>query len=54
MNDRDLTVFMLALLLSAAVGAAETIIHFSPDLSNGVFNAVLTFSVAWGFYRLRS
>ena len=52
MNDRDLTVLILAAIVAVVVGAIETVVTFTPDTSDGVLNSAFAFAVAWGFYRI--
>ncbi len=54
MSDRDVSILLLAILVAVIVGVVETFITFAPQQTDGIFDAALTFGVAWGFYRLRS
>ncbi len=54
MNDRDLTVAILALMVGLLVGAIDTLVHFNDEVTDGALSAILISSTAWTFYRLRS
>ena len=51
-DDRDLVVFILAVLSSILIGAIDTIIHLDPELSDGAVSATLLLGVSLVFYRL--
>lgn len=53
MTDRDVTILMLALVVSMVVGVADFIIEINPAAQDSILNVGLVFGVAWGFYRLR-
>ncbi len=53
MTDRDVMVFMLALVVAVSVGVLDYIIDINPSNQDAVLNTALVFGVAWGFYRMR-
>ena len=52
MNDRDIIVFMLALIVGVTVGVLDTLIDIDPEAQDGMLTAALVVAVAWGFYKL--
>ena len=53
LTTRDLIVLILAIMVGIGVGAIDTLIHVSPDVTDGALSAVLIATTAWTFYRLR-
>ncbi len=54
MTDRDVSILILALVVSAVVAVLDTLIDIEPVAQDGVLTMALVFGVAWGFYRLRA
>lgn len=53
LTTRDLIVLILAIMVGIGVGAIDTLIHISPDVTDGALSAVLIATTAWTFYRLK-
>jgi len=52
-NDRDVSVLILALITAVVVGVLDTLVDIQPVAQDGVLTVALVFGVAWGFYRIR-